>query len=380
MARIKYKKRSDGRYLVQLQIGYTDDGRQKFKNIYAKTIPELESKVSDFKQNLNNGLNVDNANIVFLDWALKWLTVYKAGISAGTQKRYKGIIMQQLAPLHGIKMQKLKRVQLQEVINQTDKSIVLTVKVLKQIIKQAKIDGIIPTLLTDGLTYNAPTPKERRQLTPLERTAVQNAAFTSKERAFVYLSLYAGLRRGEILALKPNNIDFKARMIKVRDTVIYDRNNPRLKGATKTPAGIRDIPISDPLYKILLPYVKDRVKDFQLFSSANSPLMTKTAYENMWKQILKKMNAAVATADNPNPIPGITSHYLRHTYATDLFYAGIDLKTCQYLLGHSSLKTTMDIYTHLDLKPESTIQKLNQYILSISQISVNPNFQAISQA
>ena len=44
MARAKYKKRSDGRYLVQIQTGFDENGKQKFKNIYAKTIPELEKK------------------------------------------------------------------------------------------------------------------------------------------------------------------------------------------------------------------------------------------------------------------------------------------------------------------------------------------------
>ena len=79
----------------------------------------------------------------------------------------------------------------------------------------------------------------------------------------------------------------------------------------------------------------------------------------MWKQIIRKMNSV-----SKIPINEITAHHLRHTYATDLFYAGVDIKTCQYLLGHSSIKTTLDIYTHLDSDPANVAKKIDEYYIS----------------
>ena len=87
MARAKYKKRSDGRYLVQIQTGFDENGKQKFKNIYAKTIPELEKKINTFKYNLNRGIVVDDQNLTFKEWANNWLDTYKTNVTTRTESR-----------------------------------------------------------------------------------------------------------------------------------------------------------------------------------------------------------------------------------------------------------------------------------------------------
>lgn len=360
MARAKYKKRSDGRYLVQIQTGFDENGKQKFKNIYAKTIPELEKKINTFKYNLNRGIVVDDQNLTFKEWANNWLDTYKTNVTTRTRKRYKSIIDIQLKSLHNIKLSKLKTVNIQKTINELTTSVSLTIKILKQIIKQAMINELIFKDLMLGVSFSTQEQKKRRQLNEQEREAIEKTDFSAKERTFVYLCLYAGLRRGEALALKRNDVDFKNGILHISNTVIYnDNNTPELKGTTKTPAGVRDIPITNKLESVLKEYIKTNVKGMFLFSSRNHTLVTKTSYQNMWKQIIRKMNSV-----SKIPINEITAHHLRHTYATDLFYAGVDIKTCQYLLGHSSIKTTLDIYTHLDSDPANVAKKIDEYYIS----------------
>ena len=79
--------------------------------------------------------------------------------------------------------------------------------------------------------------------------------------------------------------------------------------------------------------------------------MTVSSFRKFWKGIIK-------TTELPNDV---TPHILRHTYATKLYYAGVDLKTAQYLLGHSNIQITLEIYTHLDkLKTNDIGDKINK--------------------
>lgn len=77
MPKIKYKKRADGRYIKQIKIGYQDNGKPKLKNIYAKTVQELEAKVAEFKSQYIKGIIVDDKNLTLGQWAEQWITAYK---------------------------------------------------------------------------------------------------------------------------------------------------------------------------------------------------------------------------------------------------------------------------------------------------------------
>ena len=94
----------------------------------------------------------------------------------------------------------------------------------------------------------------------------------------------------------------------------------------------------------------------------NGEYMTKSSFVKFWKSIMKKIDEAAAKSGCEGEI-NFTPHICRHTYATDLYYSDIDVKTAQYLLGHSSLNVTLEIYTHLDKsKVGVEIEKFNEYL------------------
>lgn len=142
------------------------------------------------------------------------------------------------------------------------------------------------------------------------------------------LALYAGMRRGEIAALRWSDIDLAARLIHV------SRSRERVCGIViettpKSAAGCRDIPIAAPLLLILR-------RAYHLDSSRV------VSHAPEW---LSKRFRAV------QQLAGIRSRYhlhdLRHTYITTLVAEGVPPAIVQYCAGHSSLSTTMHIYTHL---------------------------------
>ena len=123
MPKTKYKRRSDGRYRKQIQVGYTKDGKPKYKYIYADTVRELENKVMTYKQNLNNGFIPSDENITLFQWAVKWLEIYKSGQSYNTYNHYKHMVYKHIGKscIANIPINKIKRIDLQALINEKSK-------------------------------------------------------------------------------------------------------------------------------------------------------------------------------------------------------------------------------------------------------------------
>ena len=96
--------------------------------------------------------------------------------------------------------------------------------------------------------------------------------------------------------------------------------------------------------------------DLYLFTRGGD-FLTHSAYVKLWARILKKLNTA-AGGGSFDRVQGLTAHIFRHNYASLLYKQGIDVKTAQKLLGHSSIAVTMDIYTHLEELDAATINAI----------------------
>lgn len=177
--------------------------------------------------------------------------------------------------------------------------------------------------------------------------------------------LYTGLRRGEVLALTVEDINLSDRILTVNKSLYFEVNNANIKDP-KSKSGYRQIPIPDRLIDELRIYILTLENNI-LFTMNNGNYMTKSSFRKFWDSIIK---AVKEKTDNPNEIT-FTPHIFRHTYATNLYYAGIDIKTAQYFLGHSSLSMTLEIYTHLDKQHiNGEIDKLNDYLVSQKMLMI----------
>lgn len=165
---------------------------------------------------------------------------------------------------------------------------------------------------------------------------------------FPYLLLFAGMRKGEGLALLKSDIDFDAKLIHVTKTLEYISNSaPRVK-PPKTESGIRDIPIVAPLMEPLRSYV-DSLHTLELFPAEPSNrvpkakgYMSEHQYERLWKSYCEAAG-----------LHDLTAHNLRHGTATLMFEYGVDVYTTQHLIGHSNVQTTIKLYTELREKQKA---------------------------
>jgi integrase/recombinase XerD len=191
-------------------------------------------------------------------------------------------------------------------------------------------------LITGSVFITEQLERPRREhklpniLSKEEVSAVLKALKNQKHRTMLSLIYACGLRRSELLNLKPANIDSKRHMLLI------------LNGKGKKD---RVIPISDKVIEMLREYYKMYRPEVWLFEGQykGEPYSEKSL-----QSVLKQ---AITKAHITKPV---TLHWLRHSYATHLLEAGTDLRYIQELLGHKSSKTT-EIYTHVT---EKSLQKI----------------------
>ncbi|MDL2236802.1 site-specific integrase [Christensenellaceae bacterium OttesenSCG-928-K19] len=272
-------------------------------------------------------------------------------------------ISKHLASVMDIKLSKLRPSHVQGIINdldghrRTQEKVLLTIK---QILNQAVINDFIYKNVAIGVSLPPKQKTQKRALTTKEQKEIFGLKLPALTRSYLSIILYCGLRRGEAWALTKKDVNFKENTISVDKTVSLEGG---LKvGPPKTTASIRTIPMPDTLVKILKPYLKQQPGMFVFGDS--SGIMSDRDFRKMWDDFISLYNKSKGGSKDIRAIADdITPHIFRHTYATMLYQAGVDLKSAQYLLGHATIAMTLDIYTHLDkLNNVDMSKKLNAFL------------------
>ena len=372
----KYKKRKDGRYMTHVQIGTDDSGKMKRKTLYGRTIRELEEKVAETRKQVAQGILILNDSLLLSKWAIEWLETYKNNTPYNTKAQYKNALKAHIIPALGdLKLSDIRAHHIQKLINEknseghlrTAQVIFLTIN---QIMKKAVNSNLIARNPAETVEMPPNVKPQKRALTDIEKSYIEAANLNLKSRVFVSVLLYAGLRRGEALALTKNDIDLKENTITVDKTLIIKGNQAEIKPEPKSKAGFRTIPMPTILSTLMAEYIQT-LDTIHLFPAAKSgTIMSVGSFTWFWEKIIAEINKAAGGTKTIKIIASdITPHIFRHTYATTLYYAGVDIKTAQYLLGHSSAAITMEIYTHLNMdKPKQAVGKLNDYFSSSQKV------------
>ena len=167
----------------------------------------------------------------------------------------------------------------------------------------------------------------------------------------IVILMGTGLRVSELYGLTRADIDFERHCIHVRRQLCRTAEKPYFVTPPKTKSGIRNVPMTDTVRAALLRVVKARastkvealVDGCSGFLFLDKSGMPKVAMhlENYMRGVQGKFEKAYG-----KPVPRITPHVLRHTFCTNVQQAGLDVKSLQYLMGHSNASVTLDVYTH----------------------------------
>lgn len=192
--------------------------------------------------------------------------------------------------------------------------------------------------------------QEKIALTPEESELLLSRIKNKRAKTFAMIALNTGMRRGEIIALRWKDIDFREKIIHVSSNALVKEGKTEVDAEVKTPAAIRNIPLPEALEKWLLQQKPLSHSQF-VVAMENHQALTKSSFRSMWRLVEREL-----------PNKHLTAHILRHTYITRLFEAGLDIKEVQYLAGHSTVDMTLRVYTHYDRqsREKQTIEKVRE--------------------
>lgn len=234
-------------------------------------------------------------------------------------------------------------------------------------LKQAYKNGLVNKNVSELLTLPKQKGKEMRVLSLNEQKALQTAVQGERLGIGIIISLYTGIRLGELLGLKFDDIDFEAETITIRRTLnrlkVFD--NPDKKtdiviGEPKSIKAKRIIPLQDFLIPLLkthrIKILTERMKVLNMYKNDGFVICNEfggyiepRTYQDFFKRMLKK-----AGIENTN------FHTLRHTFATRALETGFDVKVLADILGHADASTTLNKYAHaLPDHKKTSMEKLS---------------------
>lgn len=351
------------KHRMRVCVGYNDNGSPIIKQICASSETELAEMAvkallkSERRSEFVADLPVVKTIPTFGKYAAEWMKTYKRGkLKPTTLKGYESILKSHFYPAwRHTPIDQITTKVIQDLLCEKQD---LSVKYLHdmrvflaQIMDSAMRDGWIEkNPATDSRIYN---PSQKQvigcEALPIETVKDIIPSLCRLERMDqLYLSLviFTGMRRGEVLGLRLEDVDLAENTIHVQRNATYTNNQPFV-GTPKTKSGFREVPIIPDLLSFLLPVGE---KGFVVSQKDPEKPLTLTAFRCMMK---KRINATV-------DLHGATSHVFRHTIGTMLNDTGADVKTIQSILGQSDFKTTMDRYVHpRDNKKQEAIKNVS---------------------
>lgn len=394
-------QRNDGRYSARF---VSKTGRkEKYFNTLSKARNWLEDAKHQSKHNTNLApfetvadsiMEEDEPPLAFSemtvnDWFKFWIENIIPDLAWNTRRNYTERYMNNIYPVIGkIRIQDVRPMHCKKVLFDMDKAyagstIKQTYITMGTMFKSALMNDVIPKHPMNGVRYTKPvkSASDIKFLTSQEEKIFLETAKRSHNYNQYMLILETGLRTGEMIGLTWDSIDFKKRTLTVNKTLEYrHKRGTWIAGPPKTPTSYRTIPLTEKAYNILkkIYTIKDHRKQSEELSTTleyidrisgdTKTLVMKDLVFINYRTGMPSKNSSYDThlyklCDEAG-IKRFCMHALRHTYATRAIERDMKPKVLQQLLGHASIKTTMDRYVHVT--DESKILAVKQFEENIS--------------
>lgn len=347
------------RIKITIEMGEDERGKRKRKNktVSLKSLSDrtIKKAIRDFEIEAAQSKPVDTDDLTYEQAAGKWLENHAADLSYNTRRSYTMNIQPAIAFFGSIKLKKLKILHILEY-----KKHLQNINA-DSIDYKMRINGIMLKklfqwqLMDQDLSAASFPKKKRKELCFYNEEEIKQlfevlSSSLFKHRVFIKLAVYSGMRIGELAGLTMENLDFANNTITVKHSLTFDEEKKAFfLGPTKNKL-VRVLTMPEPFMKELKQYVK-KVKTDRLASGAQwkgtegmdlvfckadgSPQHT-ASFSKSFQDIIKRHH-----------LKRITFHDLRHTHASLLLAKGVNVKVIQERLGHSSIKITLDTYSHL---------------------------------
>lgn len=371
-------QRKDGLYCAR----FVDKCRKRHEK-YFSSIPEARNWLDEARYADKHDVFIPS-DMTVDDWFNYWITNIVGDLAPNTRRNYKERYEHNIQPVIGrIKLSDVKPLHCKMVLNTMDmdyagSTIRQAYITMGTMLKSALMNDLIAKHPMNGVRYTKPVraASDIKFLTVAEQEKFLETAKRSHNYYQYALILETGLRTGEMIGLTWDAIDWENKTLTVNKTLEYrhDRGYWRA-GPPKTQQSYRTIPLTAKAYEILerVSYGKQFRKESETLSQVleyidritgkTSRLVMRDLVFVNWRTGEPAKNSSYDThlykLCDEAEIKRFCMHALRHTYATRAIESGMQPKILQKLLGHASIKTTMDRYVHVT--DESMLKAVQQF-------------------
>ncbi len=365
MAKVKARANNDGDVyprknkagkVTSYRGAYTAaDGKRRY--VSGRTKEEARKALREARANADGGLVFDAGTLTVGEYLDRWLKdSVKDTVKATTFERYEQISRLHLKPAVGrVKLKALTPAHVRGLYREkleggaSPRTVRYIHVTLHKALKQAIADGLVPRNPTEAVK---PPQLSKEEMHPLTADGAKQLLETARQtgdrlEALYVLAVHTGLRQGELLGLKWDDVDLETGTLQVRRTLSTTKDGPALS-APKTAGSARSVRLTGKAVGALRSHLErqlgeiDRVGSLYrenglIFASETGEFLDRRYITtHRFKPLLKKAG-----------LPGVRFHDLRHTCATLLLSENVNPKIVSEMLGHSSIAITLDTYSHV---------------------------------
>lgn len=367
----------EARYTVGYDPG---TGRQIQKSITGKSQKEVAQKLRDVLTEIDKGTYTAPCKMTVGEWLDIWSKEYLGNVKPGTASVYLSVIKTRLKPgLGAIKLESLNAHSIQSFYNTlgepkdgmdglTPKSIKNVHGILHKAMQQAVANGYIHTNPTEACVLPRVVRKELKPLDETQISAFLKAIQGHRFEDLFLVTLFTGMREGEVLGLTWDCVDFGKGTILVKQQLQKVRNKPEYqlvstkngKSRSITPASF----VMDTLRRVRRKQLENRLRNGELWQNTNFVFTDEIGGHLKHRTVYNNFKALAAQIGSPET----RFHDLRHSYAVAAIRSGDDIKTVQGNLGHATAAFTLDVYGHVtDQMKQDSANRMDNFIKAVNQ-------------
>jgi len=345
-------KRKDGRWMARYTVQTAKGPRRK--HIYGRTRQEVAEKLSKAVSERVGGLVFDGDHETLEAYLQRWIDeVLRGTVKQPTLENYAYIARLHIIPelgrvrLRALKSRDVRRLYREKLdAGLSPRTVQIIHTVLRKALQQAVRDDVLPRNVCDAVTAPRKTKKEMQPLTPEQAKRLLENVHEDRLRALYVLAVTAGLREGELLGLRWEDVDLERKLLHVRRQLTRTRDGLSFTAPKRGKA--RVVRLTDMAIAALKIHREaqneERARAGSLWEETSlvftSTIGTPVDVGNLTYRSFRPL---LKSAD----LPRIRFHDLRHTCATLLLSKGTHPKIVQEMLGHANISMTMDTYSHV---------------------------------